>query len=164
MSMVHTAKRDRWVTWMMSAVLGMTAVFGALFLALAVLHAAPPLLFPGLLMAGVTLWLSRTFASTSYEIAPPLLLVRFWPLRWQIPLGDIVEVVPRRGLAVELSWGLAWSMDRLLVHYRKKNGRRALPVAISPRDPVAFLRELTEAEPALEVTDEGTFQLRDGAR
>jgi hypothetical protein len=46
----------------------------------------------------------------------------------------------------------------LRVRYRKWGGGLAWPVAISPRDKVAFLLELTELVPSLEAGQDGVLR------
>jgi len=46
---------------------------------------------------------------------------------------------------------LAWSLDRLVLKYRRRNGRLAfLGVAVSPEDKEGFLRDLIQAVQSLE--------------
>jgi hypothetical protein len=41
---------------------------------------------------------------------------------------------------------LTWSLDRLIINYRKRSGRMAfLGLAVSPEDKEGFLSELAEA-------------------
>ena len=85
----------------------------------------PVLLFPGLFLSvvgGLILW---AYFSTSYEITPPNLLVRFGPLRWTIPLEGITQVERKKGMSPDWAWGAAWSLDRVVIKYRKRNGRTA---------------------------------------
>src|SRR5262249_41458408 len=103
----------------------------------------------GLLIAAAGVLLLWMFFSAAYEIAPSDLLVRLGPFRWRISLWDIVEVVPKRGLSPDWGWGMALSLDRLRISYRKVSGRMALPVIISPADREAFLAELATAAPHL---------------
>ena len=72
----------------------------------------------------------------------------------------IEEVVPQRhwygGPALEVNLGLAVLGVRL--RYRKKSGRLSWPIRIAPRDRAAFLLELTERLPKLEVKEDGSLR------
>jgi hypothetical protein len=65
-------------------------------------------------------------------------------MKYSIPLASISGVRPTRN---PLS-SPAWSLDRLRVEYLK-NGRTRY-ILISPREKEAFLRNLTQADPALQ--------------
>jgi hypothetical protein len=123
------------------------SIFGIVLLSLAVIQAAPMLfLAHGLALTVIGVVILWAFFSTSCEITLSHLLVRFGPLRWRIPLEAIVDAVPKRGMSSELVWGLAWSLDRVVIKYRRKSGRMAwLGLAVSPEDKAGFLDELAQA-------------------
>ena len=110
-----------------------------------------PVLLAGLVLSavgGLVLW---AYCSTSYDITPPNIIVRFSPLRWTIPLEGITQVERKKGMSPDWAWGEAWSLDRVVIKYRKRNGRMALlGVAVAPEDKDGFLRELAEALPGLQ--------------
>jgi hypothetical protein len=80
-----------------------------------------------------------------YEITQSELNVRSGPMRWSIPLKSIAEVCLTRS---PLS-SPALSLDRLLIKY--ENGKGASELMISPKDQIAFLQELADAEPRLKM-------------
>jgi hypothetical protein len=143
MAMTYPSKKDWWIT----PVVLLMPVVGVFLLYLAITQAAPFLaLLPGLILSavgGLILWV---YFSTSCDITPADLIVRFGPLQWTIPLEGITQVERKKGMSPDWAWGVAWSLDRVVVKYRKRNGRRALlGVAISPEDKEGFLRELADA-------------------
>jgi hypothetical protein len=151
--MVFPAKRD-WFTYpVLVAGLGII-VLGVFFLAVPPPRAAQtvPLTVAGCILpvlGGLLLW---AFLTSSYAIKPPYLVVRFGPVRRRIPLEALVEVIPRQTLfPPDWGWSLAWSLDRVCLHYRKKSGKMAWTLTISPQDKGRFLRELKQACPALKI-------------
>jgi hypothetical protein len=164
--MLYPAKKDWWLA-------GMLLVNGLLLVGVGVAvpfldaggagrpnPASPiPLVLVGLLLAGTGVLLLWVLFGAAYEVAPPDLLVRLGPFRRRIPLWDIVEAVPRRGLAPDWGWGLALSLDRLRISYRKSGGRMALPIVISPADRDGFLAELAAVAPRLHFTEDGALRL-----
>lgn len=109
---------------------------------------------------GLMLW-SLVFRSFC-EITPTDLAIQFGPIGFGIPLGSIVEVLPKRGISPDWGWGLALSTDRLSVRYRKSNGRVAFPIIISPERKFEFMLQLAEAIPALQPCDDGALRLPPG--
>jgi hypothetical protein len=150
---VYPAKKDWWVLVLLGPV--SLFLFGAGALALSQVAAGdvPPL--PGLLLTAVlsgtgALLLSLILAA-SYEITESDVVARLGPIWWRIPLAGIEEVVSTRGFQIVFGLGLALSWGMLHIKYRKRNGRRAFPVSISPRDKGEFVRELAGAVPGLKV-------------
>jgi hypothetical protein len=151
LGVVFPSKKD-WFTYpVLLASLGLI-VLGIFFLAV-----PPPkpeeavaLTVAGCVMpviGGLLLWV---FFATTYVIQPPHLVVRFGPLRWRVPLEAIVEAVPRETMfPLDWGWSVAWSLDRVCVRYRKRNGKMASALSISPQDKSRFLRELRKACPGL---------------
>jgi hypothetical protein len=150
---VYPAKKDWWVACIVVP-LGLVLVSVGAFAVYQVATWAMPA-FPGLLVAavpggggGLLLWM---FAGTSYVIGETDLVTHLGPFRFRVPLDAIEEVVSSTGFYFIVGVGLAWSLDALHVKYRKRSGRRALPVTISPQDKAGFLRQLAEAVPGLKV-------------
>jgi hypothetical protein len=83
-----------------------------------------------------------------YEIAAGELVARSGFMRWRVPLSSIQEVSPSRNPAS----APAWSLDRLRVEYLKGGSARTLYV--SPEDKAAFLRDLADSTPGLELRGE----------
>jgi hypothetical protein len=156
--MLYPAKKDWWLALPL-ALAAAVQIGGSIAIAafalvsgnyLALLPAAA-VLAGGVLIASLLL-------AANYEIGASDLIIRFGPVRWSIPLAALVEVVPVRGAAFEFGWGLAWSLTALRLRYRKTNGRLSQPIRISPNDRAAFLLELTEKVPALEVKEDGSLR------
>lgn len=84
----------------------------------------------------------------NYEITAGELVARSGLMRWRVPLNAIQEVSPSRDPAS----APAWSLDRLRVEYVKGDSARALYV--SPEDKTAFLQDIAEATPGLEIRGE----------
>lgn len=145
--MIYRSKKDWWMVLLILPVICVMFVFGILFLSLAVVQVVPPLfLAPGLVLLGISMMILWAFFEAFCEITPSDLMVRFGPLRWRIPLEAIVNAVPKKGMAPELVWGLAWSLDRVIITYRKRSGRRAwLGLAVSPEGKEEFLNDLAQA-------------------
>ena len=81
----------------------------------------------------------------NYEITSAELVARCGVMRWRVPLASIAEVVPSRNPASAPTW----SLDRLRVEYVKEGRARSL--YISPEDKRAFMRDLADAVPGLEL-------------
>jgi hypothetical protein len=84
----------------------------------------------------------------NYEITDADLLARCGLLRWRVPLASIQEVAPSRNPASAPTW----SLDRLRIEYVKGGSVRTLFIA--PEDKRAFLRDLADATPGLELSGE----------
>jgi hypothetical protein len=156
--MVYPAKKDWWIRILvpLAAAMLLFAGFGIPLLLSAANAPAPPA--PVFLLIGLAFVLEAVlgvvllwaFFSSSYAITETDLVIRFGPFRWRIPLDSIAEVKPKRGLSSDFGWGLAWSLDRVLIRRRKANGRLALmAIAISPRDKATFVEELLQAAPGV---------------
>jgi len=114
------------------------------------------LLLPGLLLTALGMLNLWAFLATSYQITQADLLIRFGPLRCHIPLIAIAEIVPSGTLAPDRGWGLAWSLDRLVIRYRKGNGKLAfMGIVISPEDKDGFLHHLAQARRDVSLTGGG---------
>jgi Bacterial PH domain len=153
----YPSKRDLGVALVVLPLcLGMVGL-GLFLLALVLIQGATLYLFmPGLLLAALGMLNLWAFLSTSYQITQADLLVRFGPLRWHIPLNAIAEIVPSGTLAPDRGWGLAWSLDRLVIRYRKGNGKLAfMGIVISPEDKDGFLHQLDQARRDLSLRGSG---------
>ena len=140
--MVYRSKKDLWLFGLVwCAALAPLAV--GLFNVLAG-NAEPgwALLRVGVIVAAVVL---LTTYPLNYEIASGELVARCGLMRWRVPLGSIQEVRPSRNPASAPTW----SLDRLRVEYVKGNSTGTLYV--SPEDKAAFLSDLVEATPGLEL-------------
>jgi hypothetical protein len=144
--MIYPSKKDWWIAALFLPVCLVMPVVGIFLICSALTQVAPaPVALPGVVLLVVGFLTRWAFVSTSYEITSADLIVRHGPLRWQIPLEAITEIVPKKRLSTDRAWGVAWSLDRLIIRYRKRSGRRAfLGIAISPADKEGFLRELAE--------------------
>ena len=157
--MVYPGKRDWWIVGLLSIVAAALLVGGGCFVGLAVVSGPSALLVPGttlLLVGGLLVWV---LFGTSCEISESSLVVRSGPIRWTVPLDAIEDVVPAGwlgGPVIEMN--LALGIRGLRVRYRKKNGSLSWPIRIAPRDRVAFLLELAERLPELEVKDDGSLR------
>ena len=142
--MTYHSKKDWWLfglAW--GVVLGLLAVglltalapFGNPALGWALVRAG----------AGALLAVLLTTYPLDYEITRAELVARSGFMRWRVPLADIREVAPTRSAAS----APAWSLDRLRVEYVKGGRPRAL--LVSPSDKRAFMRDLADAAPGLEL-------------
>jgi hypothetical protein len=153
--MNYPAKKDWWISLLL-IVPGALLIADSVFLAaLGVTHHFPALGFlpVGLVFLAGLLMLWFAFG-TSYEITPTDLLIRFGPFRGRISLKSIEEARHSRRFVVGAGWGLALSMDRIYIRYRKSNGQPAFGVKISPRSKDDFLGELAAKVPGLRVIAE----------
>jgi hypothetical protein len=147
--MIYPPKKDWWIA---ALVLPGWFVMSFVFLVVGLNQpGAPTAAFSGVIMFVAGLLYQWAFETTSYEITLTELIVRFGPLRWRIPLKAIDRVVEKKGLIRDSSWNLDWSLDRVIIKYRKPSGRRAFfGISISPKDKQGFLRELAERVDAAE--------------
>lgn len=140
--MVYRSKKDLWLFGLVWAavlvplavglfnVLGGNAGLGWMLLRVGVVTAAAVLF---------------TTYPLNYEITSGELVARSGLMRWRVQLASIQEVSPSRNPAS----APAWSLDRLRVEYLKGTETRTLYV--SPEDKAAFLYDLAEATPGLEL-------------
>jgi hypothetical protein len=142
--MVYRSKKDLWLfglVWV--AVLAPLAV--GLFNVVAPggnVELGSALLRVGVVTAAAVL---LTTCPLNYEIESGELVARSGVMRWRVPLGSIQEVRPSRNPAS----APAWSLDRLRVEYLKGTATRTLYV--SPEDKAAFLFDLVDSTPGLEL-------------
>jgi hypothetical protein len=156
--MVHPGKRDWWIAGLLSLVAAVNGVAGAWLIGVALVGRQYPALFPGTVMALAATMVTWILRGTSYEITDTSLIIRCGPFRKTVPLDAIAEVVPAGawgGPVLEVNYALA--VRSLRVRYRKPSGRLSWAYRIAPRDRAAFLLELAEKQPALEVKDDGSL-------
>ena len=142
--MLHRSKKDAWLVGL---------VWGG---ALAPAAAGLFLLFapggdpgPGRALVGAGVAAAAAVVLTTYplnyEITAGELVARCGLMRWRVPLSSIEEVRPSRNPAS----APAWSLNRLRVGYVRRGEQRSLYV--SPEDKAAFMRDLADAAPGLEL-------------
>jgi hypothetical protein len=142
--MTYSSKKDWWLfglAWGVVPVLIAVGLFNVL---------APfgnPALGWALVRAGAGTMLAvlLTTYPLNYEITATELIARCGFMRWRVPLADIQEVTPTRSAAS----APAWSLDRLRIEYLK--GSESSALLISPSDKRAFMRDLADATPGLEL-------------
>ena len=140
--MVYRSKKD-W--WLVGLVWG--AVFSLLLVGLYNVLGGDTRLGWELVRAGVVAAAAVVFTTypLDYEVTADELVARSGFMRWRVPLDSIEEVKPSRSAAS----APAWSLDRLRVEYLKGGAPRSLH--ISPADKAAFLRDLADGAPGLEL-------------
>ncbi len=155
--MLHPGRRDWWIAGLLGTLGATFTGAGLVFTALGLTGNFPLLLVGGpFLLTG--LLLVSILTSTSYEIAPPHLIVRSGPIRLRVPLDAVEEIVPADKTYFGPEWSFALSTSGLRVRYRTKGGGLSWPIRIAPRDRVAFLLDATEALPQLQVCDDGSLR------
>jgi hypothetical protein len=150
------SKKDSWIT---ALLFGIVLLMFCLSLYMFVVSLIRPMPLPlavqlilGPFLLGILLiWI---FFSTGCEIRSEHFVAHAGPFRFKIPLARIVKVAPMRNLFTTPDWDFALSFDRIHVWYRKKSGKIAWPIAVSPENKAEFLRELARAVPNLHV-DQG---------
>jgi hypothetical protein len=158
--MVHAAKVDGWITALFGGLALLEVGVGVAVVGAAFIAGRPELpvsLTIASICAGAALLLGLLLClcySTRYEISSTDVIVRFGPFRTMLPLDAIVEVFPTRN---PLS-APAPSLDRLRINYRRKNGMMWFAL-ISPRDKLAFVRDLASATPNLQFASDEPLRL-----
>jgi hypothetical protein len=142
--MTYSSKKD-W--WLFGLAWGVAPALIAIGLVIALAPFGNPALGWALVRAGggTLLAVLLTTYPLNYEITETELVARSGFMRWRVPLADIQEVRPTRSAAS----APAWSLDRLRIEYLKGSESRAL--FISPLDKLAFMRDLADAVPGLEL-------------
>ncbi|MDT5268945.1 MAG: hypothetical protein QOH49_1131 [Acidobacteriota bacterium] len=142
--MKYNSKKD-W--WLFSLVWGVAPVLIAVGLFNVLVPFGNPALGWALIRAGAGTVLAVLLMTypLDYEIAATELVARSGFMRWRVPLADIQEVTPTRSAAS----APAWSLDRLRIEYLKGSESHAL--LVSPSDKWAFMRDLADATPGLEL-------------
>jgi hypothetical protein len=142
--MLHHSKKDAWlVGFVWGAV--MAPLAAGLFLMFT--HGGGDglgwtLVRVGVVAAGAVV---LTTYPLNYEITSDELIARCGVMRWRVPLYGIQEVSRSRNPASAPTW----SLDRLRVEYLK--GGESRDLYVSPVDKAAFMRDLTDAAPGLEM-------------
>jgi hypothetical protein len=142
--MTYNSKKD-W--WLFGLVWGLTLGLPVVGLLLVLAPFGNHALGWELIRAGAVtlLVVLLTTYPLDYAITPTELVARSGLMRWRVPLGDIQEVAPTRSAAS----APAWSLDRLRIEYLRGGESRTL--LVSPSDKRAFMRDLAEAAPGLEL-------------
>jgi Bacterial PH domain len=89
----------------------------------------------------------------NYEITATQLVARSGVMRWRVPLDSIQKVHASRNPASAPTW----SLDRLRVEYLKGGSTRSL--YISPEDKQAFMRDLADGVPGLEIRGDSVVRV-----
>jgi hypothetical protein len=130
MATIYKSKIDTWILVVLIAAMAI-CVFASVVV---LLSGSPDTWWTLLLTVGIgivlPLWL---LVSTHYTLDSKLLVVRSGPLKWRVPITDIVSITSTESV---LS-GPALSLDRLCIDYG--HGSK---LVISPRDKEQFLREI----------------------
>ena len=142
--MTYNSKKDWWLfgtAWGVGPALSVCGLFAVLA------QLGDPAVGWGLVRAGAGALLAvlLTTYPLDYEITRTELVARSGFMRWRVPLADIQGAEPTRSAAS----APAWSLDRLRVEYLKDGRSRAL--LVSPSDKGAFMRDLADAAPGLEL-------------
>ena len=142
--MTYSSKKDWWLFGLAWGV-GPALIAAGLFNVLAPF--GNPALGWTLVRAGggTLLAVLLTTYPLDYDITATELVARSGFMRWRVPLANVQEVAPTRSAAS----APAWSLDRLRVEYLKGDKTRAL--LVSPSDKRAFMRDLADAAPGLEL-------------
>jgi len=148
--MTYPPKRDLWLVVLISLVCAVEFGIGGIVIAAAVRVRQPLLTLPGCLLVSVGGLIVWIVLKCHYEITADSVVIRLGPLRFTLPIDSIVEVHSTSKVKIEFAWGLAWSIDRLVI---KCQGRR-MPYSISPEGKAAFVAELTRIRPGLKVFQE----------
>jgi hypothetical protein len=158
--MLYPGKKDWWIVGLIALGAAAQLVGGGALYGVAAVVGHPAPLIPGtilLLVGGMLVWVLR---GTNCEITDTTLIIRAGPFRTSMPLEAIEEVVPQRnwygGPALEMNFGLA--VMGIRVRYRKASGRLSWVYRIAPADRAAFLLELAERCPHLDVKDDGSLR------
>jgi len=140
--MIYRSKKDLWLFCLV-----WVAVLAPLAVGLFQMYAGNAefgwmLVRVGLVTAAAVIF---TTCPLNYEIDAGELVARSGVMRWRVPLNSIQEVRASRNPAS----APAWSLDRLCVEYVKGGATRTL--YISPEDKAAFLLDLVDSTPGLEL-------------
>jgi hypothetical protein len=150
--MVYRSKKDWWLVGLVWGGVGAPLLIGLynLFAPGGNLQLGWELVRVGVVTSAVVLILTFPL---DYEITATHLVARSGVMRWRIALDSIDEVSPSR----EAASAPAWSLDRLLVEYRRGGAARTLLIA--PQDKHAFLRDLADGVPGLELRGERVIRV-----
>lgn len=149
--MVYRSKKDLWLFGLVWGAVLAPLAFGLFNVLVGNVGLGWVLLRVSVVTAATVL---LTTYPLNYNVADGELVARSGLMRWRVPLSSIQEVRPSRS-AVSSP---AWSLDRLRVEYVKGGSTRTLYV--SPEDKAAFLSDLVEATPGLELRGDHAARLR----
>jgi hypothetical protein len=155
--MVYPGKKDWWAIVLLGLVGAVELVVGGTLVGVGLLGGPWPVLVAGaglLAVATLVLWV---LYGTRYEIGETSLVVRCGPFRKTVPLDAIEDVVPAGLWSAVPEWNFSLTIRGLRVRYRKPSGRLSWPIRIGPEDRAAFLLDLSERLPDLEVKDDGSL-------
>lgn len=94
------------------------------------------------------LFLQSLINSLQYEVSDSILYIRQWPLRWKIPLKNIVHIRPSK--ESEWSSGVRPALSQQLLHIQyKASGGIENEVQIAPADRESFLNHLLAKDAGL---------------
>ena len=110
------------------------------------------LIAAGIIIVGIGLYLLMAFLT--YRVEEKTLHVRQWPLRWKIPIENIIKVYPSKGANRFFGSRPALSTDLIEIEYKAPGGINN-NLQIAPADKNAFLAHLTQIDPALQQMDDG---------
>ena len=138
------ARYDKWLRRVFILAIGSPLVIAILILV--VNHnssAIPSLVFTSAIL--LTLWLVLPRA---FEVWPDRLrIVLGWRLVWNIPLEEIGEIRPARGLGIMVFWGVSFITSvKNPVRIKRKRG---VDILISPEDPAEFIATVRSAQEEL---------------
>src|ERR1051326_3486295 len=97
----------------------------------------------GIVIAVIIAFNTWLFRNTDYRIENETLHIRSAFIRWNVPIRDIVSVVPTRSALSSP----ALSLDRLQITWRKSGGEGI--ILVSPEDQRGFLEALRRVNPAI---------------
>ena len=130
MANIYKSKIDTWIFVVLVAAIAI-CFFASVFV---LLSGSPDTWWTLLITVGIgiilPLWL---LVSTDYTLDSKMLVVRSGPLKWRVPITDIVSIKSTESV---LS-GPALSLDRLCIDYGQGS-----KLVISPRDKEKFLRNI----------------------
>jgi hypothetical protein len=139
--MTFRSKVDGWLVGLIVAIVGGAFVF--VVTGIARDGGPKAAVIAAVLLAGVGLFIIRTFRSTRYEVDGATLTVRSNFLRWRIDITSIDDVTPTH----DPISSPAMSLDRLRIRYRKDGEAREL--LVSPAEKEAFVEALRAVKPAI---------------
>jgi len=148
--MIYRPKRDLWIAVIINLACLLELGMGVFLAGAAILSHQPALWMPAMLTASVGLILAWVWFRSYYEVTQADLVIRFGPLRFTLPLEELINVHSVCRLKADVGWGLAWSLDRVRIRCQG----RMFPVWISPADKLAFIQDLLRARPDLKVTED----------
>ncbi len=135
------AKYDKWLRRALVLAIVSPLVMAILILVVNQnLAAIPSLVFTAAIF--LTLWL---LLQRAFEVCPDRLrIVLGWKLVWNIPLGEIEEIRPTRGLGILVFWGVSFITSvKNPVRIKRTKGKEIL---ISPDEPEVFIESVRRAQ------------------